>query len=68
MKSTLSGPGAAPAARVPAYARALGRPRGVFDPRAGLRQGGDQRAFRLVSRRDAAWTGVLRTSVGARSQ
>ena len=68
LNSTISEPGAAPAARVPAYANTLGHDSGVFDLRAGLRRGGDQLAFRLVSQRDAAWAGVLFVAVGTRKQ
>ncbi|MGX1270058.1 hypothetical protein [Streptomyces phaeoluteigriseus] len=68
LKSTISEPGAAPAARVPAYADTLGHDSGVFDLRAGLRRGGDQPPFLLVSQRDAAWAGVLFAAVGTRKQ
>ncbi|MFJ4692117.1 hypothetical protein [Streptomyces sp. NPDC088766] len=68
LKSTISAPGAAPAARVPAYAHTPGHDSDVFDLRAGLRRGGDQPAFRLVPQRDAAWTGVLFVAVGTRKQ
>ncbi|GGW33573.1 DUF3344 domain-containing protein [Streptomyces galilaeus] len=68
LNSTISEPGAAPAARVPAYANTLGYDSDVFDLRAGLRRGGDQLAFRLVSQRDAAWAGVLFVAVDSRKQ
>ncbi|MEU9668773.1 DUF3344 domain-containing protein [Streptomyces bobili] len=68
LNSTISEPGAAPAARVPAYASTLGHDSDVFDLRAGLRRGGDQLAFRLVSQRDAAWAGVLFVAVDTRKQ
>ncbi|MEU8650237.1 hypothetical protein [Streptomyces sp. NPDC048737] len=66
--SAISGPGAAPAARVPAYARTPGQDSDVFDLRAGLRRGGDQPAFRLVPQRGAAWAGGLFVAVGTRKQ
>ncbi|MFD5267514.1 DUF3344 domain-containing protein [Streptomyces sp. NPDC058335] len=68
LNSTISEPGAAPAARVPAYANTLGYDSDVFDLRAGLRCDGDQLAFRLVSQRDAAWAGVLFVAVDTRKQ
>ncbi|MFE9673418.1 DUF3344 domain-containing protein [Streptomyces sp. NPDC006259] len=68
LNSTISEPGAAPAARVPAYANTLGYDSDVFDLRADLRRGGDQLAFRLVSQRDAAWAGVLFVAVDTRKQ
>ncbi|MFE7645626.1 DUF3344 domain-containing protein [Streptomyces phaeoluteigriseus] len=68
LNSTISEPGAAPAARVPAYADTLGYDSDVFDLRADLRRGGDQPAFRLVSQRDAAWAGVFFVAVDTRKR
>ncbi|QNP72640.1 DUF3344 domain-containing protein [Streptomyces roseirectus] len=66
LNSTISEPGEAPAAREPAYASTLGYDSDVFDLSEGLRRGGDQAAFRLVSSRDAAWAGALFVAVDAR--
>ncbi|MFC4506778.1 MULTISPECIES: DUF3344 domain-containing protein [Streptomyces] len=63
LNSTISEPGAAPAARVPAYANTLGYDSDVFDLGAGLLRGGDRLRFRLVSSRDATWAGVLFVAV-----
>ncbi|MEX3099782.1 DUF3344 domain-containing protein [Streptomyces sp. ST1020] len=66
LNSTISEPGEAPAAREPAYASTLGYDSDVFDLSEGLRRGGDQAAFRLVSSRDAAWAGAVFVAVDAR--
>ncbi|MEU3615838.1 DUF3344 domain-containing protein [Streptomyces sp. NPDC006872] len=63
LNSTISEPGAAPAARVPAYVNTLGYDSDVFDLGGGLRRGGDQLTVRLVSHRDAAWAGALFVAV-----
>ncbi|GGQ49035.1 DUF3344 domain-containing protein [Streptomyces asoensis] len=68
LNSTISEPGEAPAARVPAYANTLGYDSDVFDLRSGLRRGGDQLAVRLVSHRDAAWAGALFVAVDTRKK
>ncbi|WP_330290884.1 DUF3344 domain-containing protein [Streptomyces sp. NBC_00576] len=52
--------------RVPAYANTLGYDSDVFELGTALRSGGDQLAFRLVSQRDAAWSGALFVAVDAR--
>ncbi|TKT00866.1 DUF3344 domain-containing protein [Streptomyces lasalocidi] len=66
LNSTISEPGEAPAARVPAYAHTLGYDSDVFDLGPGSLRGGDQAALRLVSHRDAAWAGALFVAVDAR--
>lgn len=66
LNSTISDPGTARPQRVPAYARTLGYDSDVFSLGTGLRYGGDQLAFRFVSRRDVAWAGVLFVAVDAR--
>ncbi|MDQ0961686.1 hypothetical protein QFZ66_005564 [Streptomyces sp. B4I13] len=68
LNSTISEPGEAPAARVPAYVNTLGYDSDVFDLRRGLRHGGDQLAVRLVSHRDAAWAGALFVAVDTRKK
>ncbi|MFI7295622.1 DUF3344 domain-containing protein [Streptomyces sp. NPDC050121] len=68
LNSTISEPGAAPAARVPAYVNTLGYDSDVFDLGRGLRRGGDQLAVRLVSTRDAAWAGALFVAVDTRKK
>ncbi|MET7458105.1 DUF3344 domain-containing protein [Streptomyces sp. NPDC005574] len=68
LNSTISGPGAAPVERAPAYANTLGYDSDVFDLGNALRRGGDQLAFRLVSHRDAAWAGALFVAVDAQHQ
>ncbi|CAM5427904.1 DUF3344 domain-containing protein [Streptomyces aurantiogriseus] len=65
LNSTISQPGADQPLRVPAYAHTLGYDSDVFDLGTGLRHGGDQLAFRLVSQRDTAWAGVLFVAVDA---
>ena len=68
LNSTISEPGEAPAARVPAYVNTLGYDSDVFDLSGGLRRGGDQLAVRLVSHRDAAWAGALFVAVDTRKK
>ncbi|WP_327183156.1 DUF3344 domain-containing protein [Streptomyces sp. NBC_01334] len=68
LNSTISEPGEAPAARVPAYVNTLGYDSDVFDLSGGLRHGGDQLAVRLVSHRDAAWAGALFVAVDTRKK
>ncbi|SER85178.1 hypothetical protein SAMN04487983_1023104 [Streptomyces sp. yr375] len=68
LNSTISEPGEAPAARVPAYVNTLGYDSDVFDLGGGLRRGGDQLAVRLVSPRDAAWAGALFVAVDTRKK
>ncbi|MGW7205981.1 DUF3344 domain-containing protein [Streptomyces sp. NPDC054837] len=65
LNSTISEPGTTPSQRVPSYANTLGYDSDVFDLGTALRPGGDQLAFRLVSQRDAAWTGALFVAVDA---
>ncbi|MFJ1974855.1 DUF3344 domain-containing protein [Streptomyces sp. NPDC087903] len=68
LNSTISGPGAAPGERTPAYVNTLGYDSDVFDLGNALRRGGDQLAFRLVSQRDAAWAGALFVALDAQHQ
>ncbi|MFG2571283.1 DUF3344 domain-containing protein [Streptomyces sp. NPDC048481] len=68
LNSTISEPGEAPGARVPAYANTLGYDSDVFDLRRGLRSGGDQLTVRLVAHRDAAWAGALFVAVDTRKK
>ena len=65
LNSTISEPGTDRPRRVPAYVRTLGYDSDVFDLGRGLRHGGDQLAFRLVSQRDVVWAGVLFVAVDA---
>ncbi|MCL6733258.1 DUF3344 domain-containing protein [Streptomyces neyagawaensis] len=65
LNSTISEPGASDPERVPAYTRTLGYDSDVFDLGTGLRRGGDQLAFRVVSQRDRVWAGVLFVAVDA---
>jgi hypothetical protein len=65
LNSTISEPGASKPKRVPAYAPTLGYDSDVFDLGTGLRRGGDQLAFRVVSQRDRVWAGVLFVAVDA---
>ncbi|WP_371580189.1 DUF3344 domain-containing protein [Streptomyces sp. NBC_01314] len=65
LNSTISEPGASQPERVPAYARTLGYDSDVFDLGTGLRHGGDQLAFRVLSQRDLIWAGVLFVAVDA---
>ncbi|MEU0002841.1 DUF3344 domain-containing protein [Streptomyces sp. NPDC006314] len=66
LNSTISEPEGRPPARVPAYANTLGYDSDVFDLGRGLKHAGDQLTFRLRSRRNAAWAGVLLAAVDAR--
>ncbi|MFF0157605.1 DUF3344 domain-containing protein [Streptomyces sp. NPDC005263] len=66
LNSTISEPGKVQSQRVPAYSGTLGYDSDVFNLKPGLRHGGDHLAFRLVSQRDAAWTGVLFVAVDAK--
>ncbi|MFF8590614.1 DUF3344 domain-containing protein [Streptomyces sp. NPDC015220] len=63
LNSTISEPGDAPAARVPAYANTLGYDSDVFGLGGLLRDAGDRMTLRLSSERDAAWAGVLFAAV-----
>ncbi|WNZ11369.1 DUF3344 domain-containing protein [Streptomyces sp. 11x1] len=65
LNSTISEPGASGPKRVPAYARTLGYDSDVFNLGTGLRRGGDQLTFRVVSQRDRVWAGVLFVAVDA---
>lgn len=65
LNSTISEPEASEPERVPAYARTLGYDSDVFDLGTGLRRGGDQLTFRVVSQRDLIWAGVLFVAVDA---
>ncbi|MFC8436556.1 hypothetical protein [Streptomyces sp. NPDC057253] len=64
--STIGEPGPAVGRGERAYSNTLGHASDVFDPGKAAGSGGDQRAFRLVSQRDAAWAGVLSAAVDAR--
>ncbi|MFD9000410.1 DUF3344 domain-containing protein [Streptomyces sp. NPDC059582] len=64
--STISEPAEATAERVPAHVNTLGHDSDVFDLARGLQRGGDQLTVRLVSQRDAAWSGALFVAVDAR--
>ncbi|MFF3610425.1 DUF3344 domain-containing protein [Streptomyces sp. NPDC002580] len=66
LNSTISEPGPTTAARVPAYANTLGYDSDVLELGKGIRSGGDQLAFRIVSQRDAAWIGALFAAVDAK--
>ncbi|MGQ4383270.1 DUF3344 domain-containing protein [Streptomyces sp. SAS_270] len=66
LNSTISEPGPAAMARVPAYANTLGYDSDVLDLDKALRRGGDGLVFRLSSRRDAAWVGALFAAVDAK--
>ncbi|MEU6802299.1 DUF3344 domain-containing protein [Streptomyces neyagawaensis] len=66
LNSTISGPGAAAAGRAPAYSNTLGYDSDVLELGDGIRRGGDQLAFRIVSQRDAAWVGALFVAVDAK--
>ncbi|WP_055524102.1 hypothetical protein [Streptomyces graminilatus] len=63
LNSTIGG---AVSERDPTYANTLGYDSDVFELGTALRRGGDQLALRLVSQRDAAWTGALFVAVDAR--
>ncbi|MET7988391.1 MULTISPECIES: DUF3344 domain-containing protein [unclassified Streptomyces] len=66
LNSTISGPGPDAVRRVPAYANTLGYDSDVLEIGPGIRGGGDQLAFRIVSQRDAAWIGALFAAVDAK--
>ncbi|MGW1532818.1 DUF3344 domain-containing protein [Streptomyces aureus] len=66
LNSTISEPGTAAVRRVPAYANTLGYDSDVLELGKGIRRGGDQLAFRIVSQRDAAWVGALFAAVDAK--
>ncbi|MFH8390835.1 DUF3344 domain-containing protein [Streptomyces sp. NPDC018036] len=66
LNSTISEPGPRAAGRVPAYANTLGYDSDVLELGTGIRGGGDQLAFRIVSHRDAAWVGALFAAVDAK--
>lgn len=66
LNSTVSDPRGTAPARVPAYANTLGYDSDVFDLGQGLPNAGDRVTFRLTSRTDAAWAGVLFAAVDAR--
>ncbi|MFF8530665.1 DUF3344 domain-containing protein [Streptomyces sp. NPDC015532] len=66
LNSSISGPGAGAPRRVPSYANTLGYDSDVLELGKGIRGGGDQLAFRIVSQRDAAWIGALFAAVDAK--
>jgi hypothetical protein len=66
LNSTISGPGSGAPRRVPSYANTLGHDSDVLELGEGIRGGGDQLAFRIVSQRDAAWIGALFAAVDAK--
>ncbi|MFJ4891837.1 DUF3344 domain-containing protein [Streptomyces sp. NPDC088788] len=66
LNSTISEPGPATTRRVPAYSNTLGYDSDVLEFGKGIRSGGDQLAFRIVSHRDAAWVGALFAAVDAK--
>ncbi|MFD9462987.1 DUF3344 domain-containing protein [Streptomyces sp. NPDC060027] len=66
LNSTISGSGPAAIERVPAYSNTLGYDSDVLEFGKGIRRGGDQLAFRIVSQRDAAWVGALFAAVDAK--
>ncbi|WP_201452524.1 DUF3344 domain-containing protein [Streptomyces sp. HM190] len=66
LNSTISGPGTAGVRRTPAYSNTLGYDSDVLELGDGIRRGGDQLAFRIVSQRDAAWVGALFVAVDAK--
>ncbi|MFF0107026.1 DUF3344 domain-containing protein [Streptomyces hirsutus] len=59
LNSTISGPGRAAPARVPAHANTLGYDSDVFALGKGPLYPGDRATLRLGSERDAAWAGVF---------
>ncbi|OIJ86635.1 hypothetical protein BIV23_43880 [Streptomyces monashensis] len=65
MDPTTSAPGAVPARRIPAYARALGHTRAVCDLGPAACGGGDPPGRRFVFRPDAAWVDALLAAVDA---
>ncbi|MFI0962233.1 DUF3344 domain-containing protein [Streptomyces sp. NPDC021080] len=66
LNSTISEPGPVAVRRVPAYANTLGYDSDILELGKGIRGGGDQLAFRIVSQRDAAWVGALFAAVDAK--
>ena len=66
LNSTIGGSGPAAIERVPAYSNTLGYDSDVLELGEGIRGGGDQLAFRIVSQRDAAWIGALFAAVDAK--
>lgn len=66
LNSTISGSGPGAPRRVPSYANTLGYDSDVLELGEGIRGGGDQLAFRIVSQRDAAWIGALFAAVDAK--
>jgi hypothetical protein len=66
LNSTISEPGPRAIKRVPAYTNTLGYDSDVLELGKGIRRGGDQLAFRIVSQRDAAWVGALFAAVDAK--
>ncbi|MFJ2826933.1 DUF3344 domain-containing protein [Streptomyces sp. NPDC087263] len=66
LNSTISEPGPDAIERVPAYPNTLGYDSDVLELGKGIRRGGDQLTFRLVSQRDTAWVGALFTAVDAK--
>ncbi|MER7574360.1 hypothetical protein [Streptomyces sp. NPDC126514] len=67
VRTPAAAPGAAPTERTPAYPNALSRRSAVFEPNTPPRPGGDPRAVRLVSQRDAVWAGARFIAVDAQS-
>ncbi|MFF1396767.1 hypothetical protein ACFVZD_23515 [Streptomyces sp. NPDC058287] len=65
-EQSISEPGRAQPRRAPAYADTLGYGSDVFALGRGIRQRGPGLGLRMTSRRDTAWTGVLRAAVDAR--
>ncbi|WP_330304694.1 MULTISPECIES: DUF3344 domain-containing protein [unclassified Streptomyces] len=66
LNSTISDPETVAMDRAPAYPNTLGYDSDVLELGKGIRPGGDQLAFRLVSQRDAAWVGALFAAVDAK--
>ncbi|MFE9880056.1 DUF3344 domain-containing protein [Streptomyces sp. NPDC005784] len=66
LNSTISEPGPRAVKRVPAYVNTLGYDSDVLELGKGIRPGGDQLTFRIVSQRDAAWVGALFAAVDAK--
>ncbi|MFF3414075.1 hypothetical protein ACFYW9_05160 [Streptomyces sp. NPDC002698] len=64
--STIGGTGPDTPRRVPSYANAPGHDSDALEVGEGIRGGGDQLAFRIVSQRDAAWIGALFAAVDAK--
>lgn len=64
--STIGGSGPGAPRRVPSYANTLGYDSDVLELGEGIRGGGDQLAFRIVSQRDAARIRALFAAVDAK--